>query len=806
MAIRLDAQQSAAETSWLDRWWRAANYLACAQIFLQDNVLLREPLRPEHIKPRLLGHWGTSPGLNLLYAHLLHATRVHALQPLFVAGPGHGAPAVLANVWLEGSYRAVRPELTRDAVGMHRLCREFSTPGGVPSHVGAHVPGSMHEGGELGYGLLHAYGAVFDNPDLLALAVVGDGEAETGPASGAWKSLHFINPARDGAVLPVLHLNGYRIAAPTVFGRMADAQIARHFEGLGFRVLTVAGDVPDAVHRALAAAMDAAVTRIRAIQADWRCGKAQGRTTPDWPLIVLRTPKGWTGPGEVDGLPMENSFRAHQVPLPHARDDPGQRAQLDAWLGSYRPEELFDASGRPEPDLLAGLPPEPRLPGHCPQANGGGVRVDLRLPVLDALALPVPAPGALQAESTRSLGEWLSEALRRNADSANLRIFCPDELVSNRLDAVFDVTARCTMQSIHSDDAHLSPDGRVLEVLSEHCCEGWLEGYVLTGRHGLFACYEAFAPIVDSMVNQHVKWLKAASETTWRRPLPALNILLTSHTWRQDHNGYSHQGPGFIDNVLNRKHRHMRVYLAPDGNCLLAVAQHAFASSDRVNLIIAGKQPMPQWLALDDAIRHCANGAGRWNWAEGGDAENPAVVLACAGDVPTLETLAAADLLRRFVPDLPFRVVNVVNLLALAHPLDHPDGLPQADFNSLFTADRPVLFAFHGYPHVIDGLVDGREQAARFHSEGYREEGTTTTPFDMVVLNRISRYHLAERTLDLARRDDAAAAALRAHCHEQLADHALYIRTRFEDLPEVRDWRWPDTRSPGAHRTTETSR
>ncbi|MHB1669834.1 phosphoketolase family protein [Thiomonas sp.] len=809
MASRTKARLARTQVAWLDRWWRATNYIACAQIFLLDNVLLHEPLSSSHIKPRLLGHWGTSPGLNLLYAHLLRAVRSHGMQPLFVAGPGHGAPAVLANAWLEGSYGAVRQELTRDGLGLHRLCREFSVPGGVASHVGPHIPGSLHEGGELGYGLLHAVGAVFDNPDLLALAVVGDGEAETGPAAAAWKSLHFINPVRDGAVLPVLHLNGYRIAAPTVFGRMSDTQIDRHFSGLGWRVLIVEADDPAAVHPELAGAMDAALAHIHAIQHDWREGLASsgrsGRTTPDWPLLVLRTPKGWTGPREVDGLPMEGSFRAHQVPLPRARSDGTQLAQLEAWLRSYRPDELFDAQGRPQPDLLAGLPSERLLPGNCPHADGGRVRIDLQLPVLDALALPVAAPGAEDAESTRALGAWLRDALRANAGSANLRVFSPDELVSNRLDAVFEVTQRCTLQSIRPDDDHLSAEGRVLEVLSEHCCEGWLEGYVLSGRHGLFACYEAFAPIVDSMVNQHVKWLKAAAEVPWRRPLPALNILLTSHTWRQDHNGYSHQGPGFIDNVLNRKHRHVRVYLAPDANCLLAVAQHAFASSDRVNVIVAGKQPMPQWLGLADAISHCATGAGRWRWAEGGAADEPAVVLAAAGDVPTLELLAAADLLRRHVPDLAFRVVNVVNLLALASPLDHLDGLPEAEFDALFTVDRPVLFAFHGYPHVIDGLVHRRTHPQRFQAEGYREEGTTTTPFDMVVRNRISRFDLAAQALDLAGRDDATADALRRHCSAQLTAHALHIRTWFEDLPEVRDWRFPQPAIPasgeGAHQS-----
>ncbi|NII09330.1 phosphoketolase family protein [Oleiagrimonas sp. C23AA] len=779
------------DLAWVERWWRATNYVAAAQIFLKDNVLLREPLEAEHIKPRLLGHWGTSPGLNLLYTHLLRAAREHQLHPLFVAGPGHGAPAVLANVWLEGSYAEVEPSLERSALGLHRLCRQFSTPGGVSSHVGPHMPGSLHEGGELGYGLLHAFGAVFDHPELLALAVVGDGEAETGPASGAWKSIHYLNPGRDGAVLPVLHLNGWRIAAPTVFGRMDDAALVKHFEGLGYRVLVVAGEEPQAVHQALASAMDSAMADIKAIQARWRGQQDAHECTPGWPMIILRTPKGWTGPKQVDGHPVEGSFRSHQVPLTRARSDEKQRQQLAEWLTSYRPKELFDEHGRPRPELLQGLPGASYLPGRCAAANGGRRRVDLNLPALDTAAVRVDGPGQVDAESTRALGVWLRELLVANARHHNVRMFCPDEWASNRLDAVFEVTARCTMQPIRASDEALSQDGRVMEVLSEHCCEGWLEGYTLTGRYGLFACYEAFAPIVDSMINQHVKWLKAASEVAWRRPVPGLNILLTSHTWRQDHNGYSHQGPGFIDNVLNRKHRHVRVYLAPDANCLLSVARHTFASSDRINLIIAGKQPMPQWLPIEQADAHCAAGASRWHFAEGGNAEYPEVVLACAGDLPTLEVMAAADLLRRHVPGFSFRVVNVVNLLALAHPLDHPDGLAEAEYEALFGQREPVLFAFHGYPHVIDGLAQTRGHGARFHSEGYREEGTTTTPFDMVVRNRVSRYHLARQALDLAGRDDAPAQALREHCEHLLATHEAYIREHLEDMPAVTEWRWP---------------
>lgn len=778
---------------WASLWWRATNYLAAAQIFLQDNVLLREPLRPEHVKPRLLGHWGTSPGLNLLYIQLLRWCRLEQRRALFVPGPGHGAPAILANVWLEGSYERVRPEMTRTHDGLRRLCREFSTPGGVPSHVGPHVPGAIHEGGELGYGLLHAYGAVFDRPELLVMAVVGDGEAETGPASAAWKSLHYLHPTRDGVVLPVLHLNGYRIAGPTIFGRLDDRDLVRHFRGLGYHPYVVRGSDPRRIHAVLARTMDMIRAEIRAIQEEWRSGPTAGKTTPAWPLLILRTPKGWTGPHIVDGLPVEGTFRSHQVPLPRAREDAAQLAQLDAWLRRYRMDELFDDEGRPREALLAGLPDEAYRPGNTLDADGGRVSLDLRLPDVEPSAVMVERHGGEEdIEATRVLGTWLREVFRANDRSANFRIFCPDELVSNRLDAVFEVTNRCLLQPLLPDDDHLSPTGRVHEILSEHCCEGWLEGYVLTGRHGLFACYEAFAPIVDSMVNQHVKWLKTSDQIAWRRPLPSLNILLTSHTWRQDHNGYSHQGPGFIDNVLNRRHRYVRVYLPPDANTLLAVTRHALASRHRINLVIAGKQPMPVWLGIDEAVRHCATGLGRWTWAEGRGADRPALVLAAAGDVPTLEVMALADLLRRRLPDLPFRVVNVVNLLGLTTSEEHPDGLPEPGFVELFTENRPVLFAFHGYPQVISGLVARRPHPERFHVEGYREEGTTTTPFDMVVANGLSRYQLAIRTLDLLGRDDTAADALREECQEQLARHRLYITRHFEDLPEVRTWRWTD--------------
>ncbi len=790
MAAKNPEQVILHDKAWQSWWWRATNYLAACQLFLQDNVLLQEPLRPEHIKPRLLGHWGTCPGLNLLYIQLLRIARNHKWHTLFIPGPGHGAPSVLANVWLEGSYGKYRPEMTRDAIGLRRLCREFSTPGGVPSHVGPHIPGAIHEGGELGYGLLHAYGAAFDRPDLFVMAVVGDGEAETGPASGAWKSLHYLNPIRDGAVLPVLHLNGYRIAAPTVFGRTSDREIMHHFGGLGYRVFIVNCNDPARIHGLLSRTMDTIITEVKNIQTAWRSGSTTTRTTPAWPLLVLRTPKGWTGPHLVDGLLVEGTYRSHQVPLPQARESPEQLAQLESWLLSYRPHDLFDRTGHPHKRLLSGVPDEFYLPGNVPDADGGRRSIDLRLPDVESIAPSVLQPGAGPAEATRVLGKWLRDVLKANDNTNNFRIFCPDELVSNRLEAVFEVTNRCTLQPIDSNDDHLSPEGRVFEVLSEHCCEGWLEGYVLTGRHGLFACYEAFAPIVDSMINQHAKWLKTADQVSWRRPLPSLNILLTSHTWRQDHNGYSHQGPGFIDNILNRRHRYVRAYLPPDANTLLAITRHALASRHRINLIISGKQPMPLWLNIDDAVRHAAEGLGRWSWAEGAGAEHPAFVLACAGDVPTLEVLAAADLLRKQIPDLPFRLVNVTNLLTLATPDEHPDGIPNSLFEEIFTADRPVLFAFHGYPHVITGLVGNRSRPERFHVQGYQEEGTTTTPFDMVVANRMSRYHLLLQGLDLASWGNKEAEDLRAMCQKALNDHQLYITTHFEDLPEVRSWHW----------------
>lgn len=779
---------SAEEVEQWDRYWRAANYLCVGQIFLMENPLLREPLKPEHIKPRLLGHWGTDPALNLIYVHLNRLVRRTGTRMLYVTGPGHGAPAMLANTWLEGSYTEIYPEVSQDADGMRRLFRQFSTPGGVPSHVSAHTPGSIHEGGELGYALVHAFGAAFDNPDLVVACVVGDGEAETAPAEGSWKSVSFLNPARDGAVLPILQLNGYKISGPTVLARTSDEDIERLFAGYGYRVRFVEGDEPMAVHRSLAAALDEAYADIRAVQEMARRQGFSGR--PMWPLIVLRTPKGWTGPKTLNGLPVEGSFRAHQVPLPEARSDLKQLQMLEAWLRSYRPEELFDEAGRPRPDLIALAPKGDLRMGANPHANAGGWREDLVLPDFTEHAVAVASPGGVRAEATRVLGEYLREVFRKNAASANFRLFCPDETNSNRLGAVFEVTNRCWVRPALSTDENVSPDGRVMEVLSEHCCQGWLEGYLLTGRHGLFASYEAFATIVDSMLNQYAKWLKTCRELPWRRPGPSLNYLLTSHVWRQDHNGYSHQGPGFIDTVMNKKGTVTRIYLPPDANCLLAITDHCLRSRNYINLIVAGKQPELQWLDMESARRHCARGASVWAWAGTDDGGTPDVVLGCAGDVPTLETVAAAWLLRRHLPKLRVRVVNVVDLMTLSPAAYHPHGLDDDSFRALFTDEVPVIFTFHGYPRMVHDLVHGRSNPARFHVPGYREEGTTTTPFDMAVVNQISRYHLAMKALHYVPRLHSEAVSLIDLFQDKLREHEVYVRRHFEDLPEIRDWRW----------------
>jgi xylulose-5-phosphate/fructose-6-phosphate phosphoketolase len=787
------AQVHTDELARVDRWWRAANYLTVGQIYLRDNPLLREPLAPEHIKPRLLGHWGTSPGLNLLWAHLNRLIAARDLEVLFVCGPGHGGPAVVANTWLEGTWSEVYPDTSLDEAGMRRLFRRFSTPGGFPSHVSVEVPGSIHEGGELGYALIHAVGAAFDAPQRIVACVVGDGEAETGPLEGSWKGIRFLDPRRDGAVLPILHLNDAKISGPTVLGRADDDDIEALLRGHGYAPVFVEGDDPEVVHPELAAALDEAVTAIEAIRAEARDGP-----DPDpavglpwrWPALVVRTPKGWTGPEIVDGVRVEGTFRSHQVPVNQVRSDPAHLAVLEEWLRSYGPDELFDADGRPVAELTEAAPVGERRMSAVPAANGGRLEVALDLPDFVDHAVEVAGPGREYHESTRRLGEWLREVFVRNAADANFRLFCPDETNSNRLGAVFEVENRCWTLPITDDDDHLAPDGRVMEVLSEHLCHGWLEGYNLTGRHGLFATYEAFAMVSASMTVQHAKWLDAAAELGWRRPVPSLNVLLTSTCWRNDHNGFSHQGPGLIDTVVSKKPEVARVYLPPDANCLLSVADHCLRSRDHVNLIVIDKQPQLQWLDMRAAREHCTRGYGEWTWAGTNGGEDPDIVLACAGDVVTMETVAAAELLRDRVPDLRVRVVNVVDLMTLLPANDHPHGTDQVAFNQLFTPDRHVVFAFHGYPRAIHFLVHGQGRQDRFHVRGYKEEGTTTTPFDMVVRNDVSRYQLALQALRRARRRPDGADALEEHCRAQLAAHELYIAEHLQDLPEVRDWTW----------------
>ena len=776
------------EAELIDRYWRAANYVSVGQIYLLDNPLLKEPLEREHVKPRLLGHWGTTPGLNFIYAHLNRIIRNRDSSLLYVCGPGHGGPAMVANTWLEGTYSEICPEVSEDEDGLRRLFKQFSFPGGIPSHAAPETPGSIHEGGELGYALVHAYGAALDNPGLVVACVIGDGEAETGPLAASWHGNKFIDPGRDGAVLPILHLNGYKIAGPTILGRMDGDSLTKLFQGYGHEPLFVEGHEPLDMHRKMAAALDRAFDRIAEIRHQARSGVAPG--TVHWPMIVLRSPKGWTGPKTVDGRRVEGFWRAHQVPIGEARTNDAHRRQLEKWMRSYGPEELFDAIGRLRPELRALAPAGDRRMGATPYANAG--RTNLQLPRWRDHALDVPAPGQVTGEATRALGVWLADVLRLNAGARNFRIMGPDETASNRLDAVFGVTDRVWTERTEAYDEHLAPDGRVMEVLSEHLCQGWLEGYVLTGRHGLFNCYEAFVHIVDSMFNQHAKWLKVARELEWRKPIPSFNYLLSSHVWRQDHNGFSHQDPGFIDHVVNKKADVVRVYLPPDANSLLWVAAHCFKTYDRINVIVAGKQPAPQWLSADEAERHCTAGIGIWNWAgneRGG--EEPDVVLACAGDVPTLETLAAADLLRRHVPGLKVRVVNVVDLMALQPDSVHPHGLPDADFDRLFTLGKPVIFAFHGYPQLIHRLTYKRANHGNFHVHGFNEEGTTTTPFDMAVLNRLDRFHLAMDAIDRAGFGDKAAAT-KQFFRGNLTEHRAFIERFGEDMPDIRDWVWPD--------------
>jgi xylulose-5-phosphate/fructose-6-phosphate phosphoketolase len=777
----------------LDRYWRAANYLSVGQIYLLANPLLSEALKPEHIKPRLLGHWGTTPGLNFIYAHLNRAIRAHDLDVIYICGPGHGGPGMVANTYLEGTYSEIYPDISRDTDGLRKLFRQFSFPGGIPSHAAPETPGSIHEGGELGYALVHAYGAAFDNPDLIVACVVGDGEAETGPLAASWHSNKFLNPAQDGAVLPILHLNGYKIANPTVLGRMSDAEIKSLFQGYGHEPLFVEGDDPKTMHQLMADALDVALASIRAIQQDARQPGGNVRR-PKWPMIVLRSPKGWTGPKEVDGLKVEGFWRAHQVPISDPRGKPEHLKLLESWMKSYQPETLFDARGRLVPELQALAPQGARRMGANPHANGGLLKRELKLPDYHAYAVEVPSPGGAIGEATRELGKFLRDVVKLNAETRNFRIMGPDETASNRLDAVFEVTDRVWMEGIEPYDVHLAHEGRVMEVLSEHLCQGWLEGYLLTGRHGLFSCYEAFIHIVDSMFNQHAKWLKVSRGLDWRRPIASLNYLLTSHVWRQDHNGFSHQDPGFIDFVANKKADIVRIYLPPDANTLLWIADHCLRTYDRINVIVAGKQPSPQWLTMQEAATHCDAGIGIWTWAGTAPADGePDVVMACAGDVPTLETLAAVDLLRQSLPELKIRVVNVVDLMTLQPKEQHPHGLSDRDFDSIFTKDRPVIFAYHGYPHLIHRLTYSRNNHAGMHVRGFIEEGTTTTPFDMVVLNELDRFHLAIEAIERVPGLAVPAAHVKQQFRDRLIAHTRYVRTYGEDMPEIRDWVWPNS-------------
>lgn len=781
------------EADLIDRYWKAANYLSVGQIYLMANPLLKAPLTADHVKARLLGHWGTTPGLNFIYAHLNRVIRARDAQVLYVCGPGHGGPGMVANTYLEGTYSEIYPDVPQTEAGMGKLFRQFSFPGGIPSHAAPETPGSIHEGGELGYALLHAFGAAFDNPDLTVACVVGDGEAETGPLSGSWQSIKFVNPARDGAVLPILHLNGYKIANPTVFGRMDDADIAKIFEGFGYDPIFVCGSEPEPMHQAMAAALDAAFDAIEAIRRAHRgegAGASGAGSVPRWPMIVLRSPKGWTGPKEVDGLKVEGFWRSHQVPLSAVKTNPEHLRLLEAWMRSYAPQTLFDGDGRLMPELRALAPDGERRMGAIPVANGGRLRRELVMPDYRSLAVEIERPGSVQAESTRIMGKLVAKIAELNAGTANFRLFGPDETASNRLDAIFEVTDRVWMEQLKPYDVHLAPEGRVMEVLSEHCCQGWLEGYLLTGRHGLFSCYEAFIHIVDSMFNQHAKWLKVSRELPWRAPISSLNYLLTSHVWRQDHNGFSHQDPGFVDLVANKKAEIVRIYLPPDANTLLWVTDHCLRTYDRINVIVAGKQPAPQWLSMDAAIAHCEAGIGTWDWAGTEDGAEPDVVMASAGDVPTLESLAAVDLLRQHVPDLKIRVVNVVDLMALQPESEHPHGLPDDKFDALFTRDKPVIFAYHGYPYLIHRLTYARANHANMHVRGFKEEGTTTTPFDMVVMNELDRFHLAleviRRVPGLSERAAGAAEAFR----DKLAEHERYTREYGEDMPEIAEWGW----------------
>jgi xylulose-5-phosphate/fructose-6-phosphate phosphoketolase len=791
---------SRSELSKMDAYWRAANYLSLGQIYLYDNPLLKKPLRREHIKPRLLGHWGTTPGLNFIYVHLNRVIKEQDLNFIYITGPGHGGPGLVANAYLEGTYSEVYPNISQDEEGMKKLFKQFSFPGGIPSHVAPETPGSIHEGGELGYSLSHAFGAAFDNPDLIVACVVGDGEAETGPLATGWHGNKFLNPTRDGAVLPILHLNGYKIANPCFLARIPHDELQKLFEGYGYKLHFVEGHEPAKMHEQMASTLDKVTAEIKQI---WRQARQSGfQVRPTWPMIILRTPKGWTCPETIDGKKCEGSWRSHQVPMGDM-DKPGHVRVLERWMKSYRPAELFDKEGRLKPELAALAPSGIRRMSDNPHTNGGLLMRDLRMPDFRDYEVKMQAPGAVSAEATRVMGQFLRDVMKMNLDSKNFRLFSPDENNSNRWQDVLEVTNRCYTAEILPADDHLAPDGRIMEVLSEHQCQGWLEGYLLTGRHGFFSCYEAFIHIIDSMFNQHAKWLKVCQEIPWRRPIASLNYLLSSHVWRQDHNGFSHQDPGFIDHVVNKKAGVIRVYLPPDANCLLSVTDHCLRSRNYVNVIVAGKQPAPVWLTMDQAIKHCTAGLGIWEWASNDGGSEPDVVMACCGDVPTLETLAAVDMLRQQLPEVKVRVINIVDLMKLQPPAEHPHGMNDRDFDALFTKDKPIIFAFHGYPWLIHRLTYRRTNHHNLHVRGYKEEGTTTTPFDMCVLNDLDRFNLVQDTIDRLPQLGASAAYTKQAIRDALFEHRQYINKYGEDLPSVLSWKW-NAKQAGAKRRSST--